>query len=128
MRRPFLRAKIHRATVTEACLDYTGSITIDRALMEAAGLAPFERVEVYNITSGQRFATYVIEGARGSGEICINGAAAHCADRGDSVIIAAYCDLEPDEVEGFIPRLVFVDARNRLATLAEVQKAATTLS
>lgn len=124
MRRMFLRAKIHRATVTEACLEYLGSITMDRDLMAAADLHPFERVEVYNITRGHRFATYVIKGQPGSGEICVNGAAAHLAARGDAVIIAAYCELEPHEIESFTPRLVFVDSRNRPIRLEEAERTA----
>lgn len=125
MRRTFLRAKIHRATVTEACLEYMGSLTVDRDLMAAADLRPFERVEVYNTTGGQRFATYVIEGRASSGEICVNGAAAHLARRGDAVIIAAYCELEPEEMNDFRPRLVFVDSRNRIVSLEEAEKATT---
>ena len=113
MRREFLRAKIHGATVTEANLAYTGSLTLDRALMDAADLLPFERIEVYNLVRGERFATYVIEGERGSGTVCVNGAAAHLARRGDRIIIAAYAQLEPHEIPDLDPRLVFVDGENR---------------
>ena len=122
MRRTFLSAKIHRATVTEACLEYTGSLTLDRDLMDAAGLLPFERIEVYNITNGQRFATYVIEGERGSGVVCINGAAAHMASRGDAVILAVYCEVEEEEVDNINPRLIFVDAANKIVTLDEARE------
>lgn len=125
MRRTFLRAKIHRAIVTEACLEYMGSLTMDRDLMDAADLYPFERVEVYNISSGERFATYVIEGQRGSGAICVNGAAAHRACRGDEVIVAAYCELEDEEIENFRPRLVFVDTDNRIVSLDAATAAVT---
>ena len=125
MRRTFLRAKIHRATVTEACLEYMGSLTVDRDLMDAADLHPYERVEVYNITSGHRFATYVIEGPRGGGDICVNGAAAHCARRGDQVIIAAYAELHENEIPAFTPLLVFVDDDNRPVSLREAEAAAT---
>lgn len=110
-----LKAKIHRATVTDAHLHYEGSITIDRTLLEASGILPYERVEVYNVTRGSRFATYAIEGEAGSGAIEINGAAAHLAGRGDLVIVAAYAQLEPAEAKRHQPRLVFVDALNRIA-------------
>jgi aspartate 1-decarboxylase len=121
MRRDFLRAKIHGATVTEANQDYLGSLTLDRDLMDAADLRPFEKVDVYNITRGSRFATYVIEGRRGGGQVCVNGAAAHLAQPGDSVIIATYCELQEEEIETFTPRLVFVDGANRQVTLDELQ-------
>lgn len=125
MIRQFLRSKIHRATVTEARVDYEGSITIDRHLMNAAALAPYERVEVYNVTTGARFATYVIEGAPGGGDICVNGAAAHLAKKGDLVIIACYCMLHEGQVLEHRPKLVFVDAQNRIKTLKEDEVAKT---
>ena len=121
MKREYLRAKIHNATVTEADIRYIGSLTLDRNLMEAADVRPFERVEVYNVTGGQRFATYIIEGQAGSGQVCINGAAAHRARPGDVIIIAAYCQLGEDEVEDFVPRLVFVDEANCQVTLDELK-------
>ncbi len=124
MKREFLRAKIHGATVTEANVEYVGSLTLDRDLMDEAGLHPFERIEVYNITSGHRFATYLIEGRRGGGQVCVNGAAAHLARPGDSVIMAAYCQLEESEIESFTPRLVFVDEDNRPVTLDELREGA----
>ncbi len=124
MKREFLRAKIHGATVTEANVEYVGSLTLDRDLMDEAGLHPFERIEVYNITSGHRFATYLIEGRRGGGQVCVNGAAAHLARPGDSVIMAAYCQLEESEIESFTPRLVFVDVDNRPVTLDELREGA----
>ncbi len=124
MKREFLRAKIHGATVTEANVEYVGSLTLDRDLMDEAGLHPFERIEVYNITSGHRFATYLIEGRRGGGQVCVNGAAAHLARPGDSVIMAAYCQLEESEIESFTPRLVFVDENNRPVTLDELREGA----
>jgi aspartate 1-decarboxylase len=107
-----LKSKIHRATVTQTNLDYEGSITIDRELMDAAGLRLWEAVEVYNLASGSRFKTYVIEGRPGSGEICINGAAARLADRGDLVIIAAY-RFVPEGQPVPEPRIVLVDEKNR---------------
>ena len=115
MRRTLLKSKIHRATVTEADLDYVGSITIDPLLMAAADLVEHERVEIYNITNGERFATYAIPGARGAGEICINGAAAHKARAGDLVIVASYAEYDEAELAGHEPRLVFVDEANRIA-------------
>jgi aspartate 1-decarboxylase len=110
----FLSGKIHRATVTEACVDYEGSISIDENLLRGAGIRPYERVEVYNVTTGARFATYAIVGPAGSGMIGVNGAAAHLAARGDLVIIAAYAQLTPEEADRHQPRLVFVDAANRI--------------
>ena len=115
MRRTLLKSKIHRATVTEADLHYVGSITIDPLLMEAADVVEHERVEIYDITNGERFATYAIPGRRGSGEICINGAAAHLARPGDLVIVATYAEYDEEELAGHEPRVVFVDERNRIA-------------
>ena len=102
-----LKSKIHRVTVTEADLDYIGSITIDANLMEAAGIIENERVEIYNITNGERFATYAIRGERGSGVIGINGAAAHKAPVGDLLIIAAYAQMTPDEAATWHPTVIF---------------------
>lgn len=102
-----LKSKIHRVTVTEADLDYIGSVTIDEALMEAAGIIENEKVEIYNITNGERFATYAIRGERGSGCICINGAAAHKAPVGSLVIIAAYAQMAPDEAASWHPTVIF---------------------
>ena len=117
MKLTMLKAKIHRATVTRAHLDYEGSVTIDRDLLEASGILPYERVEIYNVTRGTRLATYAIEGEEGSGAIEINGAAAHLAGPGDLVILAAYCELAPEEAPSHRPRLVFVDESNRISTL-----------
>ena len=125
MTRFFLRCKIHRATVTEANVDYEGSITIDRDLLDAAGLQPYEKVEVYNVTRGTRFETYAIEGEAGGGEICVNGAAAHLVEVGDLVIIACYCALEPGEIAGHRPTLVFVDRKNRIGTIKHAETAKT---
>ena len=118
MKRTLLKSKIHRATVTDANLLYQGSITIDPLLMEAADLVQFERVEIYNCTNGERFATYAIPGTPGRGEIVINGAAAHKAGAGDVVIIATYADYEDAECRAHQPSLVFVDARNRIVALS----------
>ncbi len=113
MKRTMLKSKIHRATVTEANIDYEGSITIDRDLMRAADLLPYEQVDVLDITNGSRLQTYVIEGDSGSGEICINGAAAHLVKPHDKVIICSYVQVDEDEARGWEGVRVFVDARNR---------------
>ena len=117
MMRVLLKAKIHRATVTDRSLDYEGSITIDEDLMDAVGLLPNEQVQVYNVTNGQRFETYAIAGQRGSGTICVNGAAAHLAERGHKVIIANYGLFTEAEVPGFLPRIALVDGENRITKL-----------
>ena len=116
MLRPFLRAKIHRAKVTRRDLDYVGSITIDRTLLAAAELLPLEEVEVYNVTRGTRFATYCIPGEPGSGEVGVNGAAAHLVTKGDLVILAAYGYLTEAEAQHHEPKVVFVDERNRITS------------
>ncbi|MBI4208894.1 MAG: aspartate 1-decarboxylase [Deltaproteobacteria bacterium] len=119
MQRTMLKSKIHRATVTDANVDYEGSVSIDRLLMEAADLRPFEQVQIYNVTNGERLTTYVIEAARGSGEICVNGAAARRVSRGDIVIIASYIGLEEAEAEFHQPKLVYVDRQNQMLETSE---------
>lgn len=114
MLRFMLKAKIHRATVTESDLNYEGSLTIDRDLMDAADIAPFEMVKVYNINNGERFDTYVIEGERGSGVIGLNGAAARKGLVGDLVIIATYTSVAPGEQEGYEPTILLLDANNKV--------------
>jgi len=109
-----MKGKIHRATVTDSNLDYEGSITIDANLMDNANIIPYEAVDIYNVTSGERFSTYAIKGEKGSGIICINGAAAHLVREGDLVIIVAYQQLTDEDVRTFKPRKVFVDSRNRI--------------
>jgi len=108
-----LKCKLHRATVTRADLDYEGSITIDRDLMDAAGLLAHEQVDVLNITNGSRLTTYVIEGARGSGEIGINGAAAHLTKKDDLVIICAYQTMNKEAAETYVPTVVLLNEQNR---------------
>ena len=110
--RTMLKSKIHRAHVTETNIDYEGSITIDRKLLEAADILPFEQVQVLNLNNGARFDTYTINGE--NGEICLNGAAARLAVKGDSIIILSYRHVDDDEVRNFIPRLVYVDANNAI--------------
>lgn len=119
--RTMLRGKIHRATVTGADLHYEGSATIDADLLAAADILPYERVDIWNVTNGERFSTYVIEGKPGSGVVCINGAAAHKARKGDLVIIAAFTDLGEAEARTWEPRCVFVDGRNRPVQLRAEQ-------
>jgi aspartate 1-decarboxylase len=114
VRRTLMKSKLHRATVTRADLDYVGSITIDLDLMEAADLLPHERVQVLDVTNGARLETYVLEGERGSGEIGINGAAAHLVHPGDLVLIVSYAEFEEDEARGWQPTVVLVDADNRV--------------
>jgi aspartate 1-decarboxylase len=105
-----LKSKIHRAHVTDANLEYEGSVSIDPKLCEAARLRPYERVEIYNCSNGERFATYVIYGK--PGEICLNGAAARLVQKKDIVIIASYCSIDADKTENFSPTLVYVDDKN----------------
>ncbi len=116
MRRSLFKSKIHRATVTHADLDYEGSVTIDRELMDAAGIWNYEAVHVWNITRGTRLQTYAIEGQRGSGIICINGAAAHLNKPGDMVILATFAEMEEAEARQHVPRVVLVDRNNRIAS------------
>ena len=108
-----LKGKIHRATVVQAELDYVGSITVDEDLMDAAGIRVYEQVQIVDVNNGQRFETYVIAGQRGSGMICLNGAAARCVSVGDKVIIMCYALMTPEEADANPPRVVFVDEDNR---------------
>lgn len=114
MKRTLLKSKIHRAVVTEADLDYEGSLKVDEELLQAAGMVPFERVDIYNLANGERFSTYLIKGEKGSGTVSVNGAAAHKAKPGDLIIVTTYVQLEEDELEFFMPRVVLVDAKNRV--------------
>ena len=117
-----LVGKIHRATVTQADLDYVGSITIDENLLDAAHILEYQRVEIANLANGERFATYTIAGERGSGIICLNGAAAHCATPGDKIIIMAYAELEPAEAKAAKPAVVFVDDDNKPTRITDYEK------
>jgi len=117
MRRTMLGGKIHRATVTDACLDYEGSVTVDADLLDAAGILENEAVCIWNVTNGSRLTTYALIGERGSGVVCVNGAAAHHASACDLVIIANFVELEDSEAATWRPRVVFVDAANRVAEL-----------
>lgn len=113
MQRTLLKSKIHRATVTGADLQYEGSVTIDQQLLDAADIVPYEQVDIYNITNGQRLTTYAIVGPPGSGEICINGAAAHRVGPGDLVIIASYARYDSAELDAYQPRIIRVDQQNK---------------
>lgn len=116
-----LKAKIHRARVTDANLNYEGSLTIDRQLMEAVGLLPFEKVKIYNINNGERFDTYVIEGEAGSGTIALNGAAARKGEIGDLIIIVSYALYDQQEMAAYQPRIVVVDQDNRIKKSFDAQ-------
>ncbi len=117
-----LKGKIHRATVVQAELSYVGSITIDEALMEAAGLIEYEKVQVVDVNNGNRFETYVIAGESGSGMICVNGAAARCVAVDDKLIIMAYCHLDAQEAKSHRPQVVFVDELNRIERVTQYEK------
>ena len=114
MKRTLLKAKIHKARVTEVNLDYEGSLALDGSLMEAAGLIPYEKVHVYNISNGERFSTYLIKKEKGSGTVGVFGAAAHKAKEGDLLIIVSYVQLDEGETEFFMPRIVIMDDNNRI--------------
>ena len=118
MHRRMMKSKINRATVTDSNLHYEGSITIDEKLMEMADIIPYEQVDIYNVTSGERFHTYAIKGERDSGVICINGAAAHKAKKGDIVIIVTYADFEEKELAAFEPKKVYADELNKIKSMS----------
>lgn len=114
MFREFLKSKIHRATVTESNLRYSGSLTIDREIMEQAGILPGERVHVFNINNGARFETYAISGKAGSGEFALNGAAARMGEVGDLIIVVTYCYLSEKEISGYAPRILIMGEGNSI--------------
>jgi aspartate 1-decarboxylase len=114
MRRTLMKSKIHRATVTDANLHYQGSVTLDPLLMEAADILENERVDVLDVTNGNRLTTYAIPGAPGRGEVCLNGAAAHLVSKGDLVIVVTYAEYEEQEARRHRPTVVFVDEANRI--------------
>lgn len=121
MQRIMLRSKIHRVTVTQADLHYEGSCGIDEDLLKAADIRVGEKIELYNINNGERFSTYAITGAKGSGEISLNGAAARRAHLGDLLIICTYGPMTDEEIETYVPKIVFVDEHNRFAGLKQKQ-------
>jgi aspartate 1-decarboxylase len=116
MFRQMLRAKIHRATVTDACLEYEGSLTVDETLLEAAGILPYEAVVISNLNNGERFTTYVIPGQRGSGTISLNGPTARKGAVGDQIIIFCYEFYNEDEIKRHAPRIINVDGKNRIVS------------
>ncbi|MCC8160506.1 MAG: aspartate 1-decarboxylase [Oscillospiraceae bacterium] len=117
-----LKGKIHRATVTQAELDYVGSITVDTALLRAAGILEYEKVQIVDINNGERFETYTIAGEENSGVICLNGAAARCVQKGDRIIIMAYCSMDAAEAGEHKPTVVFVDENNKISKISSYEK------
>jgi aspartate 1-decarboxylase len=118
VQRTMLYAKLHRVTVNQSDMNYVGSVTIDRTLLKASGMLPGERVDVVDVTNGSRLTTYVIEGEADSGQICINGAAAHLIAPGDIAIIISYAQMDEVEAQTFVPRVVFVDHDNRIVEIS----------
>ena len=123
MNRTMLRAKIHRIQVTECDVEYEGSLTLDADLMAQADLVPYERIDVYDIDNGSRFSTYLIEGGRGSGECCVNGAAARLVEVGDKLILASYTTLAADDARAHRPMVVLVDAGNKIKSVKRSEMA-----
>jgi aspartate 1-decarboxylase len=117
-----LKGKIHRAVVQQAELNYVGSITVDPELLEAAGIYEYEKVQIVDVENGSRFETYTIEGERGSGMICLNGAAARMVQTGDHIIIMCYCELTPEEAKDHKPYVVFVDDDNHIAACTRYER------
>lgn len=122
MQLTMLKGKIHRATVVQAELDYVGSITVDPDLLEAAGILEYEMVQIVDIDNGARFETYTIAGERGSGMICLNGAAARCVQVKDKIIIMCYASMTPEEAKEHKPNVVFVDENNKIARKTNYEK------
>ncbi len=118
----YLKSKIHRAVVTQAELDYVGSITVDEDLMDACGIIEYEKVQVADVDNGNRLETYVIAGERGSGVICLNGAAARLVTEGDKVIIMSYAQMTPEEFNDNPPKVVFVDEENNIVRVTRYEK------
>ncbi len=117
-----LKAKIHRATVTQAELDYVGSITVDIALLEQAGILEYEKVQIVDVNNGSRFETYTIAGERGSGIMCLNGAAARMVQTGDKIILMAYAQVTPEEAQKMRPTVLFVDEKNQVTKVTNYEK------
>ena len=117
-----LKAKIHRATVTQAELNYVGSITVDMDLLEQSGILEYEKVQIVDINNGARFETYTIAGERGSGVMCLNGAAARMVQTGDKIILMTYADVTPEEAKGMRPTVVFVDDENKVTSIMNYEK------
>ncbi len=122
MQLEMLKGKIHRATVVQAELDYVGSITVDEALLEESGILEYEKVQIVDVNNGSRFETYTIAGERGSGMICLNGAAARCVSVGDKIILMAYAQYDAEEAKKHKPRVVFVDDENQIVRVTNYEK------
>lgn len=120
MQRTMCKGKIHRVTVTEANLHYIGSVTVDKNLLDAANIYPYEKVQVVNVNNGSRLETYTIPGERGSGVICLNGGAAHLNSVGDIVIIVSYAEFNESELQALVPSIVFVDENNQITKVNKV--------
>jgi len=118
MQRTMLKSKLHRATVTDADLNYEGSVSIDESLLEEADILPYERVDIYDVSNGERFSTYAIRGGRGAGTICLNGAAARKVSKGDLVIIASYVTVDDREIGEWKPKNILLDERNRIKKIS----------
>ena len=117
-----LKSKIHRATVKQAALDYVGSITVDKELLDASGILEYEEVQIVDVNNGNRFSTYTIAGEEGSGMICLNGAAARCVSEGDKIIIMSYALMNPEEFTENPPKVVFVDDDNKISRITRYEK------
>ena len=117
-----LKGKIHRATVVQAELNYVGSVTVDEDLLDEAGIYPYEKVQIVDVNNGNRFETYTIAGPRGSGLICLNGAAARQVQLGDKIIIMCYAMVEDEKVKDFVPKVLFVDEENRIKKISRYEK------
>lgn len=122
MQLTMLKGKIHRATVVQAELDYVGSITVDEDLLDAAGILEYEQVQIVDVNNGSRFETYTIAGERGSGMICLNGAAARCVSVNDKIIIMCYASVNQEEAKNMKPNVVFVDEQNHIARVTNYEK------
>lgn len=122
MKRIMFKSKIHRATVTDADLEYEGSVTIDQDLMDAADMLPWEEIHIWDVTNGSRLTSYILPGPRGTGTICINGAAAHLVKPGDKVIMATYAQMEDEEARSYEPTVVVVDDQNRIKDASYKEK------
>jgi len=119
MKRVVLKSKIHRATVTDRNVDYDGSLTLDGMLMREANLIPYEQIQVYNVTNGERFTTYLIKGKDSSGDVVVNGAAAKRVNTGDIVIIVAYATMDEAEMDFFVPIVILVDDQNKITSIKQ---------
>lgn len=122
MKVTMLKGKIHRAKIIQAELDYVGSITVDMDLLDAAGILEYEKVQIVDVENGSRFETYTIAGERGSGLICLNGAAARCVQVNDRIILMAYCEMDSEEAKEHKPKVVFVDDNNKISRLSRYEK------